>query len=62
MMAKPPPFIWCNSGLYYDYKKDWSEGSWTTYDDDGVKYIRVDAKDELEKALRKLKETDDEDS
>jgi hypothetical protein len=55
-MAKTATCIWCKSGLYWDWKDDWSEGSWTTYNDGGVKYIRADAEAELEKALQKLKE------
>lgn len=41
-MAKTPTEIWCETGLYWDYKKDWSEGSWTATNSGGVKYIRAD--------------------
>ena len=35
-MAKTPTEIWCETGLYWDYKKDWSEGSWTATNSGGV--------------------------
>ena len=46
-MAKTPTEIWCETGLYWDYKKDWSEGSWTATNSGGVKYIRADRIEEL---------------
>lgn len=45
-MIEAPKEIWCETGLYYDFKEDWSEGSWRNYYDNygdaNVKYIRAD--------------------
>ena len=42
-MSKPPKEIWCSTGLYWDYKEDWSEGSWSAQPElSNVKYIRAD--------------------
>ena len=52
-MSKTPKEIWCRSGLYYEYVKDWSEGSWSPTNDGGVKYVRADRIEELEAKLAK---------
>lgn len=43
-MDEAPMEIWCSSGLYYEYKTDWSEGEWIAKKDTlcGVKYVRAD--------------------
>ncbi len=52
-MSDTPNEIWCDTGLYYDYKTDWSEGSWRTNDDcGGVKYVRADRIEKLDKACK----------
>ena len=55
-MSKTPKEIWCRSGLYYEYVKDWSEGSWSPTNDGGVKYVRADRIEELEAKLAKAVE------
>ena len=51
-MSETPNEIWCDTGLYYDYKTDWSEGSWRNNDNcGGVKYVRADHIEELEAKL-----------
>jgi len=53
-MSDKPKEIWCDTGLYYDYKEDWSEGSWRNNDNcGGVKYVRSDRIKELEAKLSK---------
>lgn len=52
-MSEAPKEIWCDTGLYWDYKDDWSEGSWRNHDDGGIKYIRADRIEELEAKLAK---------
>jgi hypothetical protein len=48
-MTDTPKEIWCSTGLYWDYKDDWSEGSWRDNDNcAGVKYVRADRIEELE--------------
>ena len=54
-MSKTPKEIWCRSGLYYEYVKDWSEGSWSPTNDGGVKYVRADHIKELEEENAQLK-------
>lgn len=54
-MSKTPKEIWCRSGLYYEYVKDWSEGSWSPTNDGGVKYVRADRIKELEAENAQLK-------
>jgi len=52
-MSDTPNEIWCDTGLYYDYKTDWSEGSWRNNDNcGGVKYVRADRIEELEAKLQ----------
>ena len=52
-MSDTPNEIWCDTGLYYEYKTDWSEGSWRNNDDcGGVKYVRADRIEELEERLK----------
>jgi hypothetical protein len=43
-MNEAPMEIWCSSGLYYEYKTDWSEGEWSVKRDLSgvVKYVRGD--------------------
>jgi hypothetical protein len=56
-MSDRPAEIWCETGLYWDYKKDWSEGSWRDKDKyGGEKYVRADRIDELEAKLAKAVE------
>jgi hypothetical protein len=55
-MRKAPKEIWCSTGLYYQYKKDWSEGEWCDDDNGGVKYVRADRTEELETKLAKAVE------
>lgn len=51
-MSKPPKEIWCSTGLYYEYKKDWSEGEWSAGPDfAAIKYVRADLFEELEAKL-----------
>ena len=53
-MSDTPNEIWCDTGLYYDYKTDWSEGSWRNNDNcGGVKYVRADHIEKLEAKLAK---------
>jgi hypothetical protein len=53
-MSDRPREIWCDTGLYWDYVEDWSEGSWRNNDDwDGEKYVRADYVAELEAKLTK---------
>jgi hypothetical protein len=59
-MSKPPKEIWCSTGLYYEYKTDWSEGEWSVRPDlSHIKYVRADHIEELERnilaAERRLK-------
>ena len=64
-MSKTPKEIWCRSGLYYEYVKDWSEGSWSPTNDGGVKYVRTDTipdpaaiwREAMEAALSSLNDT-----
>lgn len=55
-MSRTPKEIWCRSGLYYEYVKDWSEGSWSPTNDGGVKYVRADYVEELEAQRKKTYE------
>jgi hypothetical protein len=56
-MSKTPTEIWCRSGLYYEYKQDWSEGSWQDNDNcGGEKYVRADRIEELEAKLARAME------
>ena len=56
-MTDTPKEIWCSTGLYWDYKDDWSEGSWRDNDNcAGVKYVRADRIEELEAKLAKAVE------
>ena len=56
-MISTPNEIWCETGLYYDYKTDWSEGSWTARRTmTGEKYVRADRIEELEAKLAKALE------
>jgi len=56
-MSEAPNEIWCDTGLYYEYKTDWSEGSWRNNDNcGGVKYVRADRIEELEAKLAKAVE------
>jgi hypothetical protein len=51
-MSKAPKEIWCSTGLYYEYKTDWSEGEWYARPDFScVKYVRADRIEELEAKL-----------
>lgn len=51
-MTDRPREIWCDTGLYWDYVEDWSEGSWRDNDDSGgEKYVRADRIEELEAEL-----------
>ena len=55
-MSKAPERIWANTGLYWDYRQDWTEGSWNL-DGSGIEYIRADhvnvlLKEKREAALR----------
>lgn len=50
-MGDKPTEIWCKSGLYYDFKDDWSEGSWSADNWGGEKYVRADLFEELEEKL-----------
>lgn len=53
-MTDRPREIWCDTGLYWDYVEDWSEGSWRDNDDSGgEKYVRADRIEELEAKLAK---------
>ena len=52
-MSEAPNEIWCDTGLYYEYKTDWSEGSWRNNDNcGGVKYVRADRIEEFEERLK----------
>ena len=54
-MSDTPNEIWCDTGLYYDYKTDWSEGSWRNNDNcGGVKYVRADRIEELQTQIEEL--------
>ena len=55
-MSKTPKEIWCKSGLYYEYKDDWSEGSWSPTNNGGVKYIQADRIEALEAQRKKTYE------
>ena len=56
-MSKPPKEIWCSTGLYYEYKTDWSEGEWSARPDfAAIKYVRADRIKELEAKLAQLTE------
>jgi len=56
-MCKAPKEIWCSTGLYYEYKTDWSEGEWHARPDFScVKYVRADRIEELEDKLAKAME------
>jgi len=56
-MSKAPKEIWCSTGLYYEYKTDWSEGEWHARPDFScVKYVRADCIEELEAKLAKVVE------
>jgi hypothetical protein len=56
-MTDRPREIWCDTGLYWDYVEDWSEGSWRDNDDSGgEKYVRADRIEELEAKLAKAVE------
>ena len=56
-MSDRPREIWCDTGLYWDYVEDWSEGSWRNHDDwGGEKYVRADYVAELEAKLAKAME------
>jgi hypothetical protein len=51
-MSEAPKEIWCSTGLYYEYKKDWSEGEWSTGPDFAtIKYVRADRIEELERNI-----------
>ena len=53
-MGEAPKEIWCSTGLYYEYKTDWSEGEWSARPDSSdvnVKYVRADRIEELEDKL-----------
>jgi hypothetical protein len=53
-MSEAPKEIWCSTGLYYEYKKDWSEGEWSARPDfAAIKYVRADRIEELEAKLAK---------
>ena len=59
-MSEAPTEIWCSTGLYYEYKKDWSEGEWSAGPNlASIKYVRADRIEELERnilaAERRLK-------
>lgn len=43
-MSEAPKEIWCSTGLYYEYKTDWSEGEWSVGQNGfaEVKYVRAD--------------------
>lgn len=42
-MIEAPKEIWCSTGLYYEYKTDWSEGEWSVRPDlSHIKYVRAD--------------------
>jgi hypothetical protein len=66
-MSEAPKEIWCSTGLYYEYKTDWSEGEWHARPDFScVKYVRADRIEELESSIKELfallditEETDD---
>ena len=48
-MIEAPKEIWCSTGLYYEYKTDWSEGEWSVRPDlSHIKYVRADRIEELE--------------
>jgi len=46
-VTEAPKEIWCSTGLYYQYKQDWSEGERCDDDNGGVKYVRADRIEEL---------------
>jgi hypothetical protein len=51
-MSEAPKEIWCSTGLYYEYKKDWSEGEWSARPDfAAIKYVRADRIEELERNI-----------
>jgi hypothetical protein len=53
-MIEAPKEIWCSTGLYYEYKTDWSEGEWSVRPDlSHIKYVRADRIEELEDKLAK---------
>ena len=53
-MDKSPERIWADTGLYYNYTQDWSEGSWGIHEDCGpVEYIRKDVSDAMVAAAYK---------
>ena len=54
-MIEAPKEIWCSTGLYYEYKTDWSEGEWSVRPDlSHIKYVRADRIEELEDKLSEL--------
>jgi hypothetical protein len=56
-MSEAPEQIWCSTGLYYTYVKDWSEGSWSKNDDSGVEYTRTDlVRAQIEAAVKRALE------
>lgn len=46
-MSDAPERVWANTGLYWDYRQDWTEGSWNL-DGSGIEYIRADRIEQLE--------------
>jgi len=55
-MSKPPKEIWCSTGLYYEYKTDWSEGEWSVGPDfAAIKYVRFDHIEALERNISAAK-------
>ena len=54
-MSNRPAEIWCETGLYWDYKDDWSEGSWTARRKmTGEKYVRADRIEQLAATCEEL--------
>ena len=49
-MTDAPKRIWASTGLYWDYKDDWTEGSWSCGSDAGAEYHRADLSADLVRA------------